>query len=70
MKPSSVIPVTAPNTIAKTAKSILAVAVFREFPTLKRQRFWGSGLKVLGRRPLVGRLLLRLGGKRLDSWIV
>ena len=37
-------PTTAPNTIAKTVKSILAVAVFREFPTLKRQRFWGSGL--------------------------
>jgi putative transposase len=37
-------PTTAPNTIAKTLKSILAVAVFREFTTLKRQRFWGSGL--------------------------
>ena len=35
-------PTTAPNTIAKTIKSILAV--FREFPTLKKQRFWGSGL--------------------------
>lgn len=37
-------PTIAPNTIAKTLKSILAVAVFREFPTLKRRRFWGSGL--------------------------
>ena len=37
-------PTIAPNTIAKTIKSILAVAVFREFPTLKKQRFWGSGL--------------------------
>ena len=37
-------PIIAPNTIAKTLKSILAVAVFREFPTLKQRRFWGSGL--------------------------
>ena len=52
-------PLTAPNTIAKTVKSILqehpgrrrvprvpdaAVAVFREFLTLKARRFWGSGL--------------------------
>ncbi len=37
-------PLTAPNTIAKTLKSILTVAVFREFPTLKARRFWGSGL--------------------------
>lgn len=37
-------PIIAPNTIAKTLKSILAVAVFREFPTLKKRRFWGSGL--------------------------
>ena len=37
-------PTIAPNTIAKTLKSILAVAVFREFPTLKQRRFWGSGL--------------------------
>ena len=37
-------PLTAPNTIAKTVKSILAVAVFRQFPTLKARRFWGSGL--------------------------
>jgi putative transposase len=37
-------PIIAPNTIAKTLKSILAVAVFREFPLLKKRRFWGSGL--------------------------
>ena len=34
-------PTIAPNTIART---ILAVAVFREFPALRKQRFWGSGL--------------------------
>jgi len=37
-------PTTAPNTIARTLKSILTVSVFRQFPTLKRKRFWGSGL--------------------------
>jgi putative transposase len=37
-------PTIAPNTIARTVKSILAVSVFRQFPTLKRRRFWGSGL--------------------------
>jgi len=35
---------TAPVTIAKTIKSILAVGVFKTFPTLKQKRFWGSGL--------------------------
>lgn len=34
----------APLTIAATLKSILAVAVFTNFPRLKQQRFWGSGL--------------------------
>lgn len=37
-------PTTAPNTIARTLKSILTVSVFRQFPTLKRKHFWGSGL--------------------------
>lgn len=37
-------PKTAPNVIARTVKSILAVAIFRRFPTLKKRRFWGSGL--------------------------
>lgn len=37
-------PITAPVTIAKTLKSILAVSVFTTFPTLKKKRFWGSGL--------------------------
>jgi putative transposase len=37
-------PVTAPVTIGKTVKSILAVDVFRTFPTLKQRYFWGSGL--------------------------
>ena len=35
---------TAPVDIAKTLKSVSAVALFREYPTLKRKRFWGSGL--------------------------
>jgi putative transposase len=30
--------------VARTVKSILAVSVFRRFPTLKKRRFWGSGL--------------------------
>lgn len=37
-------PTTAPVTIAKTIKSILAVGIFKTFPTLKQKRFWGSGL--------------------------
>ena len=34
----------APATVAKTLKSISAVAVFSQFPDIKKQRFWGSGL--------------------------
>ncbi len=37
-------PKIAPLTIASTLKSIIAVDVFRAFPTLKKKRFWGSGL--------------------------
>jgi putative transposase len=37
-------PKVAPLQIASTLKSILAVDVFRAFPTLKKRRFWGSGL--------------------------
>jgi putative transposase len=37
-------PTTAPVTITKTLKSILAVSIFKTFPTLKQKRFWGSGL--------------------------
>ena len=37
-------PKTAPLGIATTLKSIIAVDVFRQFPTLKKQKFWGSGL--------------------------
>ena len=64
--PNTIAPNTiAPNTIAKTIKSILAVAVFREFPTLKKQRFWGSGLWsdgcYCGSAATTARLLLRLG---------
>lgn len=40
----SVPPSTAPNTIARTLKSILTVSVFTQFPALKKKRFWGSGL--------------------------
>jgi len=35
---------TVPVEIAKTLTSISAVVVFTRFPTLKGQRFWGSGL--------------------------
>jgi putative transposase len=35
---------TAPVTITQTLKSILALSVFKTFPALKQQRFWGSGL--------------------------
>ncbi len=34
----------APMVVARTVKSILAISIFRQFPTLKRRRFWGSGL--------------------------
>ncbi len=37
-------PTTAPNTIARTLKSILTVSVFKQFPTLKKKLFWRSGL--------------------------
>ena len=37
-------PTTAPVTITQTLKSILALSVFKTFPALKQQRFWGSGL--------------------------
>jgi putative transposase len=37
-------PKIAPVVVARTVKSILAIAVFRQFPSLKRKRFWGSGL--------------------------
>jgi putative transposase len=35
---------TAPIEIAKTLKSLSAVHLFAKFPTLKGQKFWGSGL--------------------------
>jgi putative transposase len=35
---------TAPVTIASTLKSISAVYLFSRFPTLKKQKFWGTGL--------------------------
>ena len=37
-------PTVAPVTINSTVKSILAVGIFKAFPTLKSKRFWGSGL--------------------------
>lgn len=37
-------PKVAPLAIASTLKSILTVEIFRKFPTLKQQYFWGSGL--------------------------
>jgi len=55
-------PLTAPNTIAKTVKSIL-----QEHPGRRRVPRVpdAQGASVLGQRPLVGRVLLRLGGGRL-----
>jgi len=40
----SVEPKVAPLAISSTLKSILTVEIFRQFPTLKQQYFWGSGL--------------------------
>lgn len=37
-------PKVAPMRIAQILKSKLAIDVFRTFPTLKKRRFWGSGL--------------------------
>ena len=37
-------PQTSPSEIAKTVKSISAVRIFYEYPKLKGQKFWGSGL--------------------------
>lgn len=37
-------PTTAPFRITQTLKSLLANSVFATFPTLKQERFWGSGL--------------------------
>lgn len=37
-------PTIAPVDIAKTLKSVSALHTFRTFPTLKRQKFSGSGL--------------------------
>jgi len=37
-------PMTAPVQIAKTLKSISAVHLFNKFPSLKKRKFWGSGL--------------------------
>lgn len=40
----SVSPQTPPSEVAKTVKSISAVRIFYEYPKLKGQKFWGSGL--------------------------
>lgn len=37
-------PKVAPVRIAQILKSKLALSVFQHFPTLKKRRFWGSGL--------------------------
>ena len=37
-------PKIAPLMIGRTFKGMLTLGVFREFPNLKSQRFWGSGL--------------------------
>jgi putative transposase len=33
-------PMIAPNTIARTIKSITAIAIFKAYPALKQKRFW------------------------------
>lgn len=40
----SVPPSIAPTDIVKTIKSITALKIFKQFPNLKSQKFWGSGL--------------------------
>lgn len=37
-------PTVAPTDIVETLKSVSAIAVFTQFPQLKGQKFWGSGL--------------------------
>lgn len=37
-------PYVSPTEIVKTLKSITAIWIFRKFPTLKKQKFWDSGL--------------------------
>ena len=37
-------PQIAPTEIVKTIKSISAIKIFRTFPKLKKQKFWGCGL--------------------------
>lgn len=40
----SVKPQISPTDIIRTIKSISAVWIFKKFPWLKKQKFWGSGL--------------------------
>lgn len=40
----SVKPYISPTEVVKTIKSISAVWIFKKFPTLKKRKFWGSGL--------------------------
>lgn len=35
---------TAPSTVVQIIKSVSAVYLFEKFPTLKKRKFWGSGL--------------------------
>jgi putative transposase len=37
-------PTLSPASIVSTLKSISAIWLFKKFPTLKRSKFWGSGL--------------------------
>lgn len=37
-------PTDIPANVAKTLKSISAVAIFMAYPELKKQKFWGTGL--------------------------
>ncbi|MDR1895561.1 MAG: IS200/IS605 family transposase [Prevotellaceae bacterium] len=37
-------PTVAPTVIVKTLKSISAIWIFKKFPYMKQQKFWGAGL--------------------------
>ncbi|MHB9143068.1 MAG: IS200/IS605 family transposase, partial [Paludibacter sp.] len=40
----SVKPYISPTDVVKTVKSITAIWIFKQFPGLKKRKFWGSGL--------------------------
>ncbi len=40
----SIKPYVSPTDVVRTIKSITAIWIFKKFPWLKKQKFWGSGL--------------------------